>query len=119
MITDTNVALLLNFGLVGALVAFFSYSSVWLGPKRKLGGDKGIPYETGMPPLAPANAGMTVSYHRFAVLFVIFDIDLAFLAPFVLMRERLTLGAMLSMSVFLALVGLTLAYVWRKGVLEA
>ncbi|MBI5203263.1 MAG: NADH-quinone oxidoreductase subunit A [Elusimicrobia bacterium] len=116
--TDTTIALLLNVGLVGALVAFFSFSSVLLGPKRRLGGDKGIPYETGLPPMAAANASMTVMYHRFAVLFVIFDIDLAFLAPWVLLRDRLTLPMMLSMSVFLALVGLTLAYVWRKGVLE-
>ena len=117
--TDTTLALLLNVGLVGALVAFFSWSSVLLGPRRRLGGDKGIPYETGLPPLARANAAMTVSYYRFAVLFVVFDIDLAFLAPWVLLRDRLTLGAMFSMSVFLGLVGLTLAYAWRKGVLQA
>lgn len=117
--TDTTVALLLNAGLVGALTAFFSSSSALLGPRGRFGGDKGIPYETGMPPIAPANASMTVTYHRYAVLFVIFDIDLAFLAPWVLLRDRLTLEAMVSMSVFLALVALTLAYVWRKGALEA
>lgn len=112
-------ALWINLAVVAALVTAFWYSSVLLGPRRKLQGDKSLPYETGMPPIQPAAAGMTVSYHRFAVLFVIFDVDLAFLAPWVLLRDRLTLGAMISVSVFLALVGLTLAYVWKKGVLEA
>lgn len=116
---ETTIALLINFGLVGLVVTGFSLSSVLLGPRRRLDGQKGMPYETGMPPIAPANASMTISYHRYAVLFVIFDIDLAFLAPFVLLRDRLTLTAMLSMSVFLALVGLTLAYVWKKGALES
>ncbi|MBI4346599.1 MAG: NADH-quinone oxidoreductase subunit A [Elusimicrobia bacterium] len=116
---ETAIALLVNIGLVVLVVTGFSLSSVLLGPRRRLEGQKAMPYETGMPPMGPANASMTVSYHRFAVLFVIFDIDLAFLAPWVLLRDRLTLTAMVSISVFLALVGMTLAYVWKKGALES
>lgn len=114
-----TAALWINLAVVTALVGAFWISSVALGPKRKLAGAKAQPYETGMPAIEPAAANMTVAYHRYAVLFVIFDIDLAFLAPWVLLRDRLDLGAMIAASVFLALVGLTLAYVWRKGVLDA
>jgi len=111
-------ALLINVVLVGLFTAGLSLSSAFLGPRRTLPGDKGMPYETGMPPLEPRARAMWVSYYRFAVLFVIFDADLAFLAPWILLRHRLTLEAAAAVSVFAGLVALTLAYVWRKGELR-
>ena len=112
------MALLIDLALVALLAFAFSKASVLLGPRRKLVGQKGAPYETGMPTFGYAGERMTASYYRFAVLFVVFDIDLALLLPWVLNRGRLTLAAMESVTVFLALIGLTLAYVWRKGALE-
>ncbi|MBI5242922.1 MAG: NADH-quinone oxidoreductase subunit A [Elusimicrobia bacterium] len=111
-------ALIINFLLVLALVAGMTFASPLFGPKRKLSGEKGVPYETGMPPYGAPYGRMTVSYYRFAVLFVVFDVDLAFLLPWVLLRRSLSLEAMLSMTVFLGLIALTLAYLWRKGALE-
>ena len=61
---------------------------------------------------------MTVSYWRYAVLFVVFDVDLAFLLPWALSRPILDLTSMLAITGFIALVLLMLAYFWRKGVLE-
>ncbi len=112
------LALWINLALVAGLVAVLSSASLLLGPQRRAAGAKGQPYETGMSPLEPAAGRMTVSYYRFAVLFVIFDIDLALLLPWVLMRDRLSLGAVAAFSLFLGLVALTLAYLWRKGALE-
>ncbi|MBI3548048.1 MAG: NADH-quinone oxidoreductase subunit A [Elusimicrobia bacterium] len=112
------IAFAINLLVVLALVLFFSNASILLGPTRRMDGDKGLPYETGMPPLEPRLDRMWVSYYRYAVLFVIFDVDLAFLVPWILLRHDLTLVAMISMTVFLLLVGLTLAYLWRKGALE-
>ncbi|MBI4423633.1 MAG: NADH-quinone oxidoreductase subunit A [Elusimicrobia bacterium] len=114
-----SLALAFDVLIVGGLAAAFASASVVFGRRRSLQGEKSMPYETGLRPLAPAAPAMTVAYHRFAVLFVIFDIDLALLLPWVLMRDRLTLGAMAAITVFLGLVALTLAYVWRKGALEA
>ena len=111
-------AFLINILLVGGLVFAFSNASILFGPKRRLEGDKGMPYETGMPPLSARLERMWVSYYRYAVLFVIFDVDLAFLVPWVLLRRSLDLVAMISLSAFIFLVGLTLAYLWRKGALE-
>lgn len=112
-------ALLINAVLVLAAALGLSWASVLLGPRRRLAGDEGLPYETGMPPLsAEPPDRMWVSYHRFAVLFVVLDVDLAFLAPWVLLRDQLTREAMIAMTVFILLVGFTLAYVWRKGALE-
>ena len=111
-------ALFLNAVLVAVAVAAFTNLSVLLGPRRRLEGAKGMPYETGMPPVDRAADRMSVLYHRFAVLFVIFDVDLSLLVPWVLLRDRLTPAMMASMTGFILLVGLTLAYVWRKGALE-
>jgi NADH:ubiquinone oxidoreductase subunit 3 (subunit A) len=61
---------------------------------------------------------MTVLYHRFAVLFVVFDVDLAFLLPWALNRRSLDAAALSAITVFALLVLLMLAYFWRKGALE-
>ena len=53
-----------------------------------------------------------------AVLFVVFDVDLAFLLPWAMTRGALTLTAMVAMTVFLLLMLMMLGYFWRKGALE-
>ena len=111
-------ALIINALIVLALAAGMTFASPLFGPARKLPGEKGMPFETGMPPYGAPYGRMSVSYCRFAVLFVVFDVDLAFLIPWVLLRRALSLEAMISMSVFLGLIGLTLAYLWIKGALE-
>jgi NADH-quinone oxidoreductase subunit A len=111
-------ALIVNLLVVLALAAGMSLASPLFGPKRRLPREKGLSFETGMRPYGAPYGRMTASYWRFAVLFVVFDVDLAFLLPWVLLRRQLTLGAMVSMSVFLLLIGLTLVYLWRKGALE-
>ena len=61
---------------------------------------------------------MTVLYHRFAVLFVVFDVDLAFLLPWALNRPALNLVSMTAITFFTLIVLFMLAYFWRKGALE-
>jgi NADH:ubiquinone oxidoreductase subunit 3 (subunit A) len=116
--TLTAFAIAIDLVLVLALVLAFANSGRLLGPKPKHQGDADMPYETGMRPFAPAYDRMTVLYYRFAVLFVIFDVDLAFLMPWALNRGALTFQLMLSVTVFLALLGLMLGYFWSKEQLE-
>ena len=106
-----------NIFLVVFLATALSYASRLLGPRSRIEGEKGLPYETGMPPMEPGPLQMPVLYYRFAVLFVIFDVDLAFLAPWVWLRHSLNVTAMVSMTAFFLLVGFMLTYVWRKGLL--
>src|SRR5208282_6826055 len=111
------IAFWLNVLLVAALATALSCTSRLFGPKSRIEGEKGMPYETGMPPFGPSPARVPVLYYRFAVLFVVFDVDLAFLAPWVWLRHSLSLTAMVSMTAFFLLVGFMLMYVWRKGAL--
>lgn len=111
-------ALAVNFVAVLALTGLFANAGKLFGPKSVRVGDAELPYETGLPPLSPAHERMTVLYHRFAVLFVVFDVDLAFLLPWALNKPVLNLGAMAAISGFTLVVLFMLAYFWRKGALE-
>ena len=109
-------ALVVNFLVVLAITGLFTNAGKLFGPKPEHLGDAEMPYETGLPPLSPAHERMTVLYHRFAVLFVVFDVDLAFLLPWALNKPGL--DAMLAMTFFVTMVLFMLAYFWRKGALE-
>lgn len=113
-----SLAIALNVLMVVALVLAFAFSGSILGPKPKHLGDADLPYETGVRPIAPASEHMSVLYYRFAVLFVIFDVDLVFLLPWAMDRSGADFQKMVSVSVFTLLLGFMLAYFWRKGVLE-
>lgn len=114
----SGVAILLNLFFVLVLVSVFSSAGALLGPKPAHEGDAELPYETGERPFEPAMERMSVLYYRFAVLFVVFDVDLAFLLPWALNRPTLDLEQMVSLSVFVAIAAFMLAYFWKKGVLE-
>lgn len=118
MTTLALAALGLNLLVVLALTGAFASAGRLLGPRGRHEGDADMPYETGLPPLAPAHERMTVLYHRFAVLFVVFDVDLAFLLPWALNRPALDLPAVLAITIFTGLLLFMLAWFWRKGALE-
>jgi NADH-quinone oxidoreductase subunit A len=112
------IAMGLNVLMVLALALVFSNSGRFLGPRPVHEGDAELPYETGEVPFRSAAGHMAVLYYRFAVLFVVFDVDLAFLLPWALNRSTATLGQLASVTFFAAIVAFMLAYLWKKGVLE-
>ncbi len=111
-------ALLINFLICGAVAVMMAFASNLLGPRQGVAGDKGLPYETGVVPIRSAFGRMTATYHRFALLFVVFDVDLAFLVPFVLLRPDAGPLELASFTVFISLIALTLALVWSRGALN-
>ena len=114
----TALSMAVDALLVGGLVLFFLTSNRLFGARGSHGDEGTLPYETGMPPLENAVDSMAVLYYRFAVLFVVFDVDLAFLLPWALNKPSLNVASATAMTVFMALMFLMLAYFWRKGVLE-
>lgn len=111
-------ALVIDFLVVLGVVGFFTCAGRLFGPRPVHQGDAEMPYETGLPPLSSAHEGMTVLYHRFAVLFVVFDVDLAFLLPWALTRPSLGIASLLAVTGFTLLILFMLVYFWRKGALE-
>ncbi|MGH9464719.1 MAG: NADH-quinone oxidoreductase subunit A [Thermoanaerobaculia bacterium] len=114
----TALALLLDFAAVLALALLFANAGRLFGPKPKHVGDAELPYETGLPPLSPAGEKMSVLYYRFAVLFVVFDVDLVFLLPWAASGRAAPTQELVAVTCFVGVLGLMLAYFWRKGVLE-
>ena len=114
----TGLAMAIDAAMVMGLVLFFLFANRIFGVLGEHPGDGLLPYETGMPPIEPAVDRMSVTYYRFAVLFVVFDVDLAFLLPWALGRADFGPTQAVAMTVFMALMFLMLAYFWKKGALE-
>jgi NADH-quinone oxidoreductase subunit A len=75
-------------------------------------------YECGFPAFEDARAQFDVRFYLVAILFIIFDLEAAFLYPWAVSLAGTGLTAWLAMMIFLAELGLGLAYAWKKGALE-
>ena len=76
------------------------------------------PYECGLPPFEPADKRYTVRFYMVAMLFILFDIEAAFLYPWATVFRDLGMGGFLSMSLFVSVLLVGLIYCWRRGALE-
>ncbi len=76
------------------------------------------PYECGMPPVGTPLERFNVKFFLVAMVFVIFDIEVVFLFLWAVIFKDLGWFGLFEMGVFIAVLVLALAYVWKKGVLE-
>ena len=79
---------------------------------------KGEPYECGMPTRGDNMAQFHVGYYLFAILFLMFDVEIVFLFPWAAICKELAASALLAVGTFLVILVLGLAYAWKKGALE-
>jgi NADH-quinone oxidoreductase subunit A len=79
--------------------------------------EKYVTYESGSDPL-PLFGQMNVRYYVYALLFVIFDVEAVFIFPWAIDAEGLGWFGLAEMTVFVAVLLVGLAYVWRKGLLK-
>ena len=89
----------------------------WLGPKAT-NPAKEESFECGVSPFENPGAQFGVKFYLIAILFVIFDIDLAFLFPWAVVFREVGIVAFYSMAVFIGILAVTLWYVWKKGALK-
>lgn len=75
-------------------------------------------YECGSEPFSDARMPFPVRYYIFAMLFVIFDIEVIFLYPWAVVYGQIGLFGLVEMLVFIALFLVAYVYAWRKGALE-
>jgi NADH-quinone oxidoreductase subunit A len=79
--------------------------------------DKYLTYESGADPL-PLFGQANVCYYIYALLFVVFDVEAVFIFPWAVGAESLGWYGLVEVTVFVAVLLLGLAYVWRKGLLK-
>jgi len=88
-----------------------------LGPRRPES-EKLSPYECGFEAFEDARMRFDVRYYLIAILFIAFDLEIAFVFPWALVFRELGVFGLAEMGVFLALLVIGFAYVWKKGALE-
>ena len=88
-----------------------------LGPKRPTP-EKSAPYECGMPPVGDARERHPVKFYLVAMIFLLFDIEVAFLYPFALAIRELGWFGYAQLVTFFSILLVGYVYVWRKGVLD-
>ena len=88
-----------------------------LGPKRP-SADKLAPYECGFDAFENARMPFDVRYYLIAILFIVFDLEIAFVFPWALVFRELGVFGLVEMGVFLALLVIGFVYVWKRGALE-
>jgi NADH-quinone oxidoreductase subunit A len=108
------VFLLVLGAVLGAALLGLSHL---LNPSRA-GGSKGAPYECGLIPLGDARNRFDVKFYLVAMLFILFDIEVVFLFPWAALYRRLGVLGFVEVLVFVAILLVGLAYVWKKGALE-
>jgi NADH-quinone oxidoreductase subunit A len=91
--------------------------SQFVGP-RKPSLEKSAPYECGMPAVGDARERQSVKYYLVAMVFLLFDIEVAFLYPWSLAIRDLRWVGFVQIVVFFALLLAGFVYIWRKGVLD-
>ena len=88
-----------------------------LGPHRP-DPEKLSPYECGFEAFEDARMKFDVRYYLVAILFILFDLEIAFLFPWAVVINDIGLAGFISMMVFLAILVVGFVYEWMKGALE-
>lgn len=109
---------ILLFILVGLAVGVAPIILGKLVSPNKPDSEKNSPYECGFEAFEDARMKFDVRYYLVAILFILFDLEIAFLFPWAVVLKEIGLFGFLAMMVFLAILVVGFIYEWMKGALE-
>lgn len=113
-----NYLPVLVFILVGILAGIlFLVLGYILGPQRP-SDEKRIAFECGFDPFENARMKFDVRYYLVAILFILFDLEVAFMFPWAVVFKDLGAYGFWSMLIFLIILTVGFVYEWKKGALE-
>jgi NADH-quinone oxidoreductase subunit A len=75
-------------------------------------------YECGFEPFEDSRAQFDVRYYLVAILFIVFDLEIAFLFPWAVALGSIGIAGLIAMGIFLAILVVGFIYEWKKGALE-
>lgn len=104
--------------VVGLLCLVAGAVISWLGRPMQPTPIKREAYECGEPTIGPTAVRLRPLFYLFALIFVIFDVEVVFLFPWAVVFQDLGWFAFIEMTVFIGILLLGLAYAWRKGALQ-
>jgi NADH-quinone oxidoreductase subunit A len=111
--TGVLIMIVLGVGFAGTMIGL----SLLLGPKNPTP-EKLAPYECGMPAVGDARERHSVRFYLVAMIFLLFDIEIAFLYPWVLALRDLGWFGYVQILTFFLILAVGYVFVWRKGVLD-
>jgi len=82
------------------------------------GGLKSEPYECGEQPVGPSWLQFNVGYYIFGLLFLVFDVEAAFLLPWAVVVREVGVAGLVEVAIFGAVLLVGLLYAWKKGALQ-
>ena len=90
----------------------------WIVGPRRPDSEKNSPYECGFEPFEGTRMKFDVRYYLIGILFILFDLETAFLFPWATVFSKIGMLALVEMALFLLLLVVGFVYVWKKGALE-
>jgi NADH-quinone oxidoreductase subunit A len=114
----TEFGRILLFMIVGAAFTAIGLFVAWLLRPHRPYPSKLATYECGEAPLGDTRVRFNVRFYVVALIFLIFDVEVVFLFPWATVYRQLGWFAFVEMLVFLAILLVGYAYVWRKGDLD-
>ena len=114
---DNYLPILIFLAIAGGFGVLLLALGWVLGPRRP-DREKVSPYECGFEAFEDSRTKFDVRYYLVAILFIIFDLEIAFLFPWAVSLDAIGGFGLLSMGVFLAVLVIGFIYEWKKGALE-
>jgi NADH-quinone oxidoreductase subunit A len=109
---------ILVFLVIAAGVGTMMITVSFIVARQRPDSEKLSPYECGFEPFEDARMKFDVRYYLVAILFIIFDLEVAFLFPWAVSLGDIGMFGFWSMIVFLGVLTVGFAYEWMKGALE-
>ena len=114
-----DYAYVLGFLLIGIGFVIVNYFLPLLLSPKSRGARSKSPYESGEVPIGSAWIQFDISYYLFALIFIAFDVEVAFLFPVLTVyREMMSFTVLFELALFLILLSFAIFYGWRKGLFE-
>jgi len=116
-VLDNYLPILIFLAVAGGFGLLLLALGWVLGPRRP-DAEKVSAYECGFEPFEDTRSRFDVRYYLVAILFIIFDLEIAFLFPWAVSLDTVGGFGLVSMGVFLAVLVVGFIYEWKKGALE-
>jgi NADH:ubiquinone oxidoreductase subunit 3 (subunit A) len=113
----TMLPIFLTFLLAAAVCLVLLSLSRFVGPRRPTP-VKVQPFECGMEQIDKPRSQLSIKFSVIAMLFIIFDIEVAFLYPWAVQFRQLGITGLLAVIAFLLILTVGFVYAWRRGALE-
>ncbi len=113
-----NYLPVLVFVAVGIAVGAVMIALGFILGTRRPDSEKLSPYECGFEAFEDARMKFDVRYYLVAILFILFDLEIAFLFPWAVVLDKIGMVGLLAMVLFLGILVVGFIYEWKKGALE-